>query len=293
MIKTIYQRALSVLSRKPLKLWGLSLLSGLFLTLTGVLLGVIPGLALAVSLLFSVSMTMVFLHGYLGEEVCTVQLFDCFKDWATIKRVLCGMGYMLLWVILWSLIPIVGPVFGVIRSYEYALTPYILVNEPEVPITEAYKVSKKRTEGFKAKMFWADLLWLLLVWAAVLILILLAKIPFIGFLFGIVAALLIICAGLFGKLFTGLINAAFYVEIQRQTGEGPQFDDSMNVLNIPEKKKSSVSEDFMFCPECGAKNIKGSRFCTSCGKKLFVDPAPETPVEETAPAEAPEESAQE
>ena len=43
-------------------------------------------------------------------------------DLATIKRVLCGMGWMMLWIFLWSLIPIVGIVFGIIRTYEYRPT---------------------------------------------------------------------------------------------------------------------------------------------------------------------------
>ena len=38
-------------------------------------------------------------------------LFDCFRDWQTIKRVLAGMGWMILWIFLWSLIPIALIVF--------------------------------------------------------------------------------------------------------------------------------------------------------------------------------------
>ena len=291
MIKTIYSRAFTVLSRKPFKLWGLSLLSGLLISLASALFGIIPGLAIAIGWLLYVSMVMVFLHGYLGEDVKTVNLFECFKDWATIKRVLCGCGYAALWIFLWGLIPVVGFVFAIIRAYEYALVPYILVNEPEISITDACDVSKSRMEGFKAKMFWADMLWLIIVWAAIIILVLLAKIPYVGIIFGIAAVLVGIAAAIFGTLFVGLVDAAFYVEIQRQTGEGPQFDDSMN--NPVEKPKPAkaqytapVSGEFKFCPECGTRNPVSGKFCIGCGHSFasYEAPAPEA-VQEDAPSE--------
>lgn len=276
MIRTIYARAATVLARKPFKLWGLSLLSAVFISLATALFGIIPGVALGLGWLLSVSMTMVFLHGYLGEDVNVPQLFECFRDWATVKRVLCGMGYMSLWIFLWCLIPIVGPIFGIIRAYEYALTPYILMMEPEVPITEAYKVSSRRTNGFKGKMFWADILWVIPVVLVVIILGLLAKIPYAGALFSLILGLVVICAALFSNLFIGLVRAAFYVEIQRRTGEGPQFDDSNN--NPVEPERHSAADEpretdgkaVRFCPMCGSRNEAGAKFCVNCGSKMDV-----------------------
>ena len=274
MIKKIYGRALTVLSRKPIKLWGLSLLSAFLILVAEFAFGVIPLVGFAVGLLLEVGLTMILLRGYLGEEPHTVQLFDCFKDWKTIKRVLCGMGYMYLWIFLWALIPVVGIVFAIIRAYECRLTPYILVMEPDVPITEAYKVSKQRTEGFKAKMFWADILWVLILWAAVLVLALLGRIPYIGWLFYIVLFLLYIAVCLFGTLFAGLIRAAFYVEIQRSSADGPKFDDSMNdPVEKPAPAPAPVfteapAEGFKFCPNCGSKNLADGKFCTGCGYKF-------------------------
>ena len=292
MIKKIYGRVFTVLSRKPFKLWGLAWLSVFLAFLANLLFGIIPGVGIALGLLLEVALVIVFLRGYLGEELHTLQLFECFKDWKTIKRVLCGMGYMYLWVILWSLIPVVGIVFAIIRAYEYRLTPYILMLEPDVPATEAYKVSKKRTEGFKAKMFWADLLWVLIVWVAFLVLVLLAQIKYVGFIFGIVAFLLYIAIILFAVIISGLIGAAFYVEIQRNAGEGPQFDDSMN--NPPEKVKAvpavpaAPAGEFKFCPQCGSKNTKESKFCTNCGYKFEAYPIEDAIIEE---APAPESDA--
>ena len=137
-IKTIYSRAFAVLRKKPFLLWGISLLAMLLSALSVPLLGVIPAASIAVSMLLQTAMTLIYLRGYRGEEIAVTQLFDTFKDWKTVKRVLCGMGWASLWIFLWSLIPVVGIVFGIIRTYEYRLTPYILMHEPDVPITEAW-----------------------------------------------------------------------------------------------------------------------------------------------------------
>lgn len=283
MIKTIYGRAVTVLAGKPLKLWGLSLLSALFTGLAVTLFGIIPGVALALGWLLSVSMTMVFLKGYLGGEVCIADLFGCFKDWPTIKRVLLGMGYMVLLIFLWALIPVVGIVFAVIRAYEYALVPYILVHEPDVSITGACKVSKERTNGFKGRMFLADILWKVLAAAAVLILGVAGSIPYAGWFFALIAVLAALCALLFGKLFSGLVKSAFYVEIQRQTGKGPQFDDSRNNPAGKDDDEDAAG----YCPKCGTRRESGAAFCTVCGNAFEAAPEAQTaaPGEETGTEE--------
>lgn len=213
MILSIYKKAAAVLMRKPILLWGLSLLSGILSGLASMVCGIVPGLAIVVSLLLSTSMTMVYLHGYRGEEVKSSQLFECFKDWNTIKRVSCGMGWMLLWQVIWCMVPIVGPIIAIVKTYGWRLTPYILVYEPNVPIMDAIKVSAKRTQGYKGKMLGADLLVYAILFAAVLVLGLLAAIPFIGVLFGLVLFIVGVVAALFLNLFMGLVQSAFYEEI--------------------------------------------------------------------------------
>ena len=132
MVMAIYRRAFAILMKKPVRLWGISLLGCFLSGVCTALFGLVPGVSISIALLFSTSLTMIYLHGYRGEEVKSVDLFQCFRDWTTVKRVLCGMGWMLLWIFLWSLIPIVGWIFGIIRTYEYRLTPYILMQEPDV-----------------------------------------------------------------------------------------------------------------------------------------------------------------
>ena len=216
MIMAIYKRAFAILMKKPFRLWGISLL-GMFLAgIAGAAFGLIPIFGLAISILFEVALTMIFLRGYRGEEnPRAVDLFETFKDWTTIKRVLCGMGWMMLWIFLWGLIPIVGIIFAIIRTYEYRLTPYILMLEPDVKPTEAIKLSKERTKGWKGKMFGADILIVIAIYVVMLILALLIRIPVAGILFGIIEVLLIICAVALLPLFIGLVQAAFYEEIQK------------------------------------------------------------------------------
>ncbi len=240
MIWTIYGRAFKVLMKKPFALWGVSLLSVILTGVFTALCGVVPALAIAITLLMTTSMTMVYLHGYRGEGVKAVNIFDCFKDWGTIKRVLCGMSWMALWIFLWSLIPVVGPIFAIIRTYQYRLTPYILVQEPTVPPTEAIKLSAQLTKGYKGSMFLADFLYGILFGAALLILGLFAMIPFVGILFKIAIAVVSIAYALFSNLYLGLVQAAYYEEI--------------------------VNAEV--CPDCGARVGSGASFCSRCGKQL-------------------------
>lgn len=213
MILNIYKKAAAVLLRKPILLWGLSLLSGILSSLASIACGIIPGLAIVISLLLSTSMTMVYLHGYRGEKVKSSMLFECFKDWGTIKRVSCGLGWMVLWLIVWCMVPFVGPIVAIVKAYGWRLTPYILVYEPNVPIMDAIKVSAKRTKGYKGKMLGADLLIYAILFVGFFLLGLLSAIPFIGILFGLVTFLVSVIVALLLNLFLGLVQAAFYEEI--------------------------------------------------------------------------------
>ena len=257
MIKTIYMRALNVLMKKPVKLWGISLLSGLLTGILTLLFGLTPGIGMCLSTLVSTSMTMIFLHGYRGEEVNCEMLFECFSDWNTIKRVCLGTGWKMLWTFLWSLIPVVGPIFAIIRGYEYALVPYILVTEPEIGITDAIKVSKERTNGYKGKMFGADVLLPLCYFAATLVLMLLSGIPYLGFIFGLVNAVLGIAYGALSGLFNGLVDAAFYEEISNPTIP-------VTIVGGPAATTGATK----FCPECGSQISADAVFCPNCGHKM-------------------------
>ncbi len=293
MIKVIFSRAFNVLMKKPLRLWGISLLSTLLIPLLSGLCGfAIPILGIAVTQLISTSMTMVYLHGYRGEQVKVVHLFDCFQDWATIKRVLCGTAWALLWQVLWSLVPFVGFIFAIIRSYEYRLVPYILVTEPDVAPTEAIKVSAKRTQGYKMKMFLAELLTFVIIFGVFLVLGILCAIPYIGVLFALVMLVAYVATFALTPLFLGLVGAAFYEEIshpsvplqpvapvapvyqqpQAPRYQQPTYPPQQPVYQQPQAPQSSLAPQqkpaSAFCPNCGAALNPGTAFCSNCGSRV-------------------------
>lgn len=220
MVSSIYKKTFSVLMKRPFRLWGISLLAE-FLCLVAYagFIGV-PAAAFCAALLLSASMSMIFLNSYrTGLEPKTSYLFASFKK-DRILRVLGGMAWMQLWIFLWSLIPIVGIVFGIIRMYEYRFVPYILMTRDDVKPTDAIKISKQETTGYKGKMFGADILLGAVYLGVFLVFTLLGEIPYLGVLFRILWVLIAIAYGLLAPLFSGIMQAAFYVEIQNRRAAG-------------------------------------------------------------------------
>lgn len=214
-VGSILKKAFAVLKKKPVLLWGISLMATLLTVLAGVF-GMIPIIVIPIVLALTAGIECVYLAGYRGEEINSGNLFVGFKSfWHTVG----GMGWMALWILIWGLIPIVGPVFAIIKMYSYRFVPYILMNNPEISATEALRVSMKKTEGFKGKMFLVDFIIGLIVAGAFIILMLLCMIPYACYLFYLVtfAAWLVVIAGL--PLLMGLVRAAFYDEIEKTSGK--------------------------------------------------------------------------
>lgn len=303
MVSSIYKKTFSVLMKRPFRLWGISLLAE-FLCLVAYagFIGV-PAAAFCAALLLSASMSMIFLNSYrTGLEPKTTYLFASFKK-DRILRVLGGMAWMQLWIFLWSLIPIVGIVFGIIRMYEYRFVPYILMTRDDVKPTDAIKISKQETMGYKGKMFGADILLGAVYLGAFLVFTLLGKIPYLGVLFRILWVLIAIAYGLLAPLFSGIMQAAFYVEIQNRRAAGPQPSAPAQPVppvipapaSEPETQSAPQGEPVVTaqepeaparpepeqeapeqpqsteprCPHCGALvKMQGAVFCTACGERL-------------------------
>ena len=303
MVSSIYKKTFSVLMKRPFRLWGISLLAE-FLCLVAYagFIGV-PAAAFCAALLLSASMSMIFLNSYrTGLEPKTTYLFASFKK-DRILRVLGGMAWMQLWIFLWSLIPIVGIVFGIIRMYEYRFVPYILMTRDDVKPTDAIKISKQETMGYKGKMFGADILLGAVYLGAFLVFTLLGEIPYLGVLFRILWVLIAIAYGLLAPLFSGIMQAAFYVEIQNRRAAGPQPSAPAQPVppvipapaSEPETQPAPQGEPIVTaqepeapaqpepeqeapeqpqsteprCPHCGALvKMQGAVFCTACGRRL-------------------------
>ena len=61
---------------------------------------------------------------------------------------------MELFIFLWSLLFVVP---GIIKAIAYSFTPYILAEYPNVPATEAVKISMRMTQGHKGEIFMMSL----------------------------------------------------------------------------------------------------------------------------------------
>ena len=61
---------------------------------------------------------------------------------------------VMLYTFLWSLLFIIP---GIVKSYSYAMTPYILLDRPELSATDAIKESEKMMNGHKMELFILDL----------------------------------------------------------------------------------------------------------------------------------------
>ena len=277
MVTSIYKKAFAVLRQKPVTLWGISLLCGLLELLAFIGFGAVPVGAFIVAWALEAGMAMIYLNSYrTGLKPKSTYLFAAFKK-DRFWRVVGGLAWMELWIFLWALIPIVGIVFAVIRAYEYRFTPYILMTRDDVKATDAIKLSKQETMGYKGKMFWADMLIVLLYLAAALVLLIFSLIPFIGVLFRVVNTLLSIAFSLFAPLFLGIVQAAFYVE----TKSAPAAPAQPTPPTIP----APVAPTAPAAPEAPV---------TEAPAEEAPAPAEEAPDEaptETAPAETPAEEA--
>ena len=78
-------------------------------------------------------------------------LFDGFKDYG---RIFGTMLLMNVYILLWALLLIVP---GIIKSYSYAMTPYILRDNPQLSFNAAIEKSMAMMEGHKMKLFLLEL----------------------------------------------------------------------------------------------------------------------------------------
>lgn len=84
-----------------------------------------------------------------GDSAVLPNMFKIgFGKWG---RVVWGMLLMGIFEVLWTLLFIIP---GLIKSFAYALTPFILVDNPELSANEAIDLSQKMMKGHKFDLFW-------------------------------------------------------------------------------------------------------------------------------------------
>ena len=86
-----------------------------------------------------------------GKPIDIGKLFDGFKDFG---RVWGTLILVTIYTILWTCLLIIP---GIVKSYSYALTPFILKDEPELKYNAAIEKSMRMMDGYKMKLFLLDL----------------------------------------------------------------------------------------------------------------------------------------
>lgn len=108
---------------------------------------IIPGLGALLATPITVGMMFAFLKIWRDGDG---QVNDIFSKLSDYGRMLGGILWMELWIFIWSLLFVIP---GLIKALAYSLTPLILVDCPNVPATEAIRLSMRITNGHKGKIF--------------------------------------------------------------------------------------------------------------------------------------------
>ena len=210
---------LKTLMKKPVQLWGLSLLGVILQSLSNLLCAAPPILGMGVSSTLSAGMENVFLDAYHQKEINSKQIFSGFSSGKSFLRIAGGMLWRTLWLFLWTLfalIPIVGwviaPIMLVIKGISYSFTPYLLLRKKDISPLDALKRSMEMTKGYRGKIFLTYLICYAALLVVGLLLFLIAQIPVIGF---IIAGIVGVVISVLCPLFFGVLRAAMFTEVVR------------------------------------------------------------------------------
>jgi len=126
----------------------LSLVQTVATTISSVLLGIIMVLMQPI---LSVGAAGMYIDVFESRKT---SVWKCLGGFQNFGNALGGMLWMILWIFLWSILLIVP---GIVKSYSYCMTPYILSDCPRVYGPDAVEISKRMMRGYKAKIFVAQL----------------------------------------------------------------------------------------------------------------------------------------
>ena len=210
---------LKTLMKKPVQLWGLSLLGVILQSLSNLLCAAPPILGMGVSSTLSAGMENVFLDAYHQKDINSKQIFSGFSSGKSFLRIAGGMLWRTLWLFLWALfalIPIVGwviaPIMLVVKGISYSFTPYLLLRKKDISPLDALKRSMEMTKGYRGKIFLTYLICYAALLVIGLLLFLIGHIPGIGI---VLAGIIGLVIGIFCPLFFGVLRAAMFTEVVR------------------------------------------------------------------------------
>ena len=94
-------------------------------------------------------LTVSLLRNHREESVDLENLFDGFRG-GRYTRVFCALFLVQLFTFLWALLLIIP---GIMKAFSYALTPYIIMDEPELTARQAITRSCEIMQGRRWKLF--------------------------------------------------------------------------------------------------------------------------------------------
>lgn len=147
-------RAIRVAARAALKgNWTQAVLTTLVFTLIVGAAGSIPLAGLLVVCPLEFGFMLCFLRMVRGED-SSEMVDDQFNVFSKYGRYLGSSLLMTLYILLWCLLLIIP---GIIMSYAYAMTPYIVNDRPDLDADECIHESRMMMKGYKWKLFCLDL----------------------------------------------------------------------------------------------------------------------------------------
>ncbi|MCI7378725.1 MAG: DUF975 family protein [Bacteroidales bacterium] len=117
--------------------------------LTSESLSTLSVLLTLLALPLSWGLTVSLLRNHREESVDLENLFDGFRG-GRYTRVFCALFLVNLFTFLWTLLLIIP---GIIKAFSYALTPYIIMDEPELTAKQAIARSCEIMQGRRWKLF--------------------------------------------------------------------------------------------------------------------------------------------
>ena len=133
--------------------WTQAVLATLVYTLIGCAAGSIPFAGLLVVCPLEFGFMLCFLRLVRGED-SSEMVGDQFNVFNRYGRVLGTSLLMALYIILWSLLFFIP---GIVKSYAYAMTPYVMNDHPELDADDCIHESRMMMKGYKWKLFCLDL----------------------------------------------------------------------------------------------------------------------------------------
>ena len=92
--------------------------------------------------------TVMFLDFIRGvDKPSLAKMFSGYQEWS---RVIATYLLMYIYIVLWSLLLIIP---GIIKSFSYAMTPYVMRDNPALSNNAAIEESMRLMEGHKAELF--------------------------------------------------------------------------------------------------------------------------------------------